>query len=188
MRRAFYRQFSDYGDEQVAALEPVELHTVLRDLEPVLQEVAGDDIELVLPERPAREVPPFHVDLKTERVERLLVNLASYSRARMPSGGTMRFDLAPTQVDREFIDRHPNVRQGPHVLLTVTEARGAQRLIGGAGFRQELAEANDASSERPGVDLGALQGLVRECGGHLWMEAQPAGDMMIKIHLPLRDA
>jgi hypothetical protein len=29
---------------------------------------------------------------------------------------------------------------------------------------------------------------VRECGGHLWMEAKPAGDMVIRIHLPLQAA
>jgi len=102
----------------------------------------------------------------------------------------MVFELAPTVVDRQFIEKHPNVRQGPHVLLTVTEARGAVRSIGPLGVRQGFAPANDVASpsEKPGVDLGALQGLVRECGGHLWMEAEPPGDMTIKIHLPLRAA
>jgi PAS domain-containing protein len=185
---SFLRKLAVYGDEQTSALEPVDLHRVLRDLEPVLKEVAGDDIELVLPKSPPRSSPPFHVDLRAERVERLLVNVASYGRERMPLGGSLIFDLAPTVVDRQFTEKYPNVRQGPHVLLTVTEARGAVRSVGPHGFREELAEAHDAplAVEKPGVDLSALQGLVRECGGHLWMEAAPPGDMVIKIHLPLR--
>jgi hypothetical protein len=36
------------------------------------------------------------------------------------------------------------------------------------------------------VDLGALQALVADCGGHLWMEVAPPGDMALKIHLPRR--
>lgn len=185
---SFLRQLDAYGEEQVVALEPVDLDRALRDLEPVLKEVAGDDIELVLPKRPSRRAPAFYVDLKVERVERLLVNVASYARERMRLGGSMIFDLAPAHVDREFVDRYPSVRPGPHVLLTITEARAA-RSIGPVGLRQELVEANEAASpsERPGVDLGALHNLVRASGGHLWMEADPPGDMVIKIHLPLRE-
>jgi hypothetical protein len=35
------------------------------------------------------------------------------------------------------------------------------------------------------MDLGALQGLIGECGGHLWMTVEPHGDMVVKVHLPL---
>jgi hypothetical protein len=38
--------------------------------------------------------------------------------------------------------------------------------------------------DRPGVDLGVLQGLLRDCGGHLWMKANPIGGMVLKMHLP----
>jgi hypothetical protein len=38
------------------------------------------------------------------------------------------------------------------------------------------------------VDLGTLQGLVGECGGHLWMKVLPLGDIVAKIRLPLRTA
>jgi hypothetical protein len=41
-------------------------------------------------------------------------------------------------------------------------------------------------ANRPGVDLGTLQSLVSGCGGHLWMMAQPQGDMVLKIRLPRR--
>jgi len=36
------------------------------------------------------------------------------------------------------------------------------------------------------VDLGALLGLIGDCGGHLWMSAEPSGNMVLKIHLPAR--
>jgi len=48
------------------------------------------------------------------------------------------------------------------------------------------ATASNFSGDSPGVDLGALQALVSECGGHLWMRAEPPGDMELKIHLPRR--
>jgi len=38
------------------------------------------------------------------------------------------------------------------------------------------------------VDLGALQELISECGGHLWITAEPGGSMVVKMRLPLRAA
>jgi DNA-binding NarL/FixJ family response regulator len=192
MRAAgFLKQLSEYGDEQASTLDPVDLHEVLHDLEPILQELAGDAVQVVIPEKPPREVPRFNLDLKAERVERLLINVAGYSRARMRSGGKMIFDVSPTLVDRDFVDTHPNVRQGPHVLLTVTEGKVTDAPAGLRKFLERFTQKEDEAAttpEGPVVDFGTLQDLVQECGGHLWVEADPPGDMTIKIHLPLRAA
>jgi hypothetical protein len=169
----FLRKLGAYGDTQVRALEPVSVQRVLRDLAPVLTGVAGDRIELVLPKASGA----FDVDVEAERVERVLVNVASYARERMPHGGQVRIDLATTVIGRRFIARYPNIRPGPHVLITVTEQPRAGELHGGT-------ERGSRSPDKPGVDLGALVDLIGTCGGHLWMEAQPAGNMMVKIHLP----
>jgi signal transduction histidine kinase len=169
----FLRQLGAYGDRQVRALEPVSVQRVLRDLAPVLKGVAGDPIELVLPKASGS----FDVDVEAERLERVFVNVASYARERMPHGGQVKVDLATTVVGRRFVARYPNIRPGPHVLITVTELPGAGEPHGGT-------ERRARSSYKPGVDLGALGDLIGTCGGHLWMEAQPAGNMMVKIHLP----
>jgi hypothetical protein len=122
------------------------------------------------------------VDAGTEQVERLLVNLASYGRERMPFGGRLRIELGTSVVDRRFAAKHPNVRMGRHALITVTEVRRAARA------ERRDAAVKSTSSPRPGVDFGTLQGLVSECGGHLWMKEQPLGDMVAKIRLPLSAA
>ena len=166
------RQLGAYGDRQTRALEPVSAQRVLRDLAPVLKRVVGEDIELVL----AKSSGPFHVDVSSERLERILINVAGYARQRMTNGGTMKIDLATTAVGRRFVARYPNVRPGDHVLITVSEMPGTRRGTDGAG----------GTFDKVGVDLGALVELIGSCGGHLWMEAQPAGNMVVKIHLPKR--
>jgi hypothetical protein len=172
---SFLRQLAVYGEKQTIALEPVDVDQVLRDLEPVLKRVAGDDIQFVLP----KTSRPINVDVESERVERVLVNVASYARERMPSGGRLKVDLRTIVVDSKFLAKYPNVRPGGHALITVTEEKGE---------RNEPADtlASKPASDKPGVDLGALLGLVGDCGGHLWMAAEPSGSMVLKIHLPLR--
>ena len=170
---SFLRQLGMYGNEQVRALEPVSAQRVLRDLAPVLKRLVGDQIELVLP----KSAGSFNVDVDAERLERVLINVAGYARERMPSGGQVRIDLATTAVGRRFVARYSNVRPGDHVLITVTELPAVGEFRGDS-------ERSSRSSDKPGVDLGVLVGLIASCGGHLWLEAQPAGNMVAKIHLP----
>jgi two-component system cell cycle sensor histidine kinase/response regulator CckA len=172
-----------YSDKQVSTPTLVELNTLMRDLAPVLKHVAGDDVEIQLPNASA----PLNVDVETERVERLLVNLAAYGRERMPFGGSLTIELGTIVVDQRFTAKYPNVRPGPHALITVTENRRQARadnllqLRDGSSARTPLAKP----TQKPAMDLGTLQGLVGQCGGHLWMRLQPLGDIVAKIRLPL---
>lgn len=178
----FLRQLAAYGDEQTSALSRADLNKLLRDLAPVLKCVAGDDVELELP----KTKMPLPVDVRSDRVERLLVNLAGYGRERMPFGGRLKIELATVTVDQPFIEKHPNVRRGPHALITVTETRRTTRAESPLRLRELPTQSEgDRDSGSLGVDLGALQGLIRECGGHLWVTAVPHGDMVVQIRLPL---
>ena len=179
---SFLNRLVAFGHEQEAALAKIDLNRILRDLEPVLRQVAGDAVALEL----KKATSPVNVDVTAERVERLLVNVASYGRERMPHGGRLRIELSTVVVDGKFIAQHPDVRQGLHALITVTEVAHA------APQRSMLEHVSEPdaplASERPGVDLGALQELISECGGHLWITAEPGGSMVVKMRLPLRAA
>ena len=147
---------------------------MIHDLEPVLKRLAGDAVDVQLPGGASR----LNVDVSTERVERLLVNLASYGRARMPFGGQLKIELGTTVVDRRFAAKHPNVRLGPHALITVTETRDSNH--------KARTPPSGSPNPKPRIDFVTLQSLVGGCGGHLWMTVQPEGDMIAKIRLPLR--
>lgn len=173
-------QLVSYGQEQAAALAPVDVNRIVGHLEPVLQQVAGDAVTLEL----RKGSSPVYVDVTAERVERLLVNVASYGHERMPHGGRLRIELSTVVVDGKFIAQHPNVRQGPHALITMIEVPGPapEREVSEQAGKPDVRFA----AARPGVDLGVLQELIAECGGHLWITAEPGGSMVVKMRLPLR--
>ena len=167
----FLQQFAAYGDEQKNAPEVVDVNTLLRDLEPVLKRVAGDHIDFVLAQPRAR----LNLDVEARRVE------------RMPLGGRVMIDVQSVVVNREFVTRYPNVRPGAHVLLTVSEERGSSQGLFPEVLRTTAAVGQDGpATKNPGVDLGTLQALVSDCGGHLWIMAEPSGNMVLKIHVPRR--
>ena len=116
----------------------------------------------------------------------MLVNVASYARERMPQGGRLKIDLAAAVVDRTFLDKYPNVRPGPHVIATVTEERSTPLTSLPVTWPAPSGDDSRTSAgEKPGVDLSALLRLLGDCGGHLWVAAEPPGNMTLKIHLPL---
>ena len=102
----------------------------------------------------------------------------------MPFGGRLRIELGTVVVDRKFIEQYPNVRQGHHALITVTEVESRHARRDRPGATEPTPQG--VASEKLGVDLGALQELISECGGHLWMTVEPPGNMVVKIRLPLR--
>ena len=181
----FLRDFSVYGKKQMSALEQVSVQQMIRNLAPVLKRVAGHDIEWVLP----KVSRPVYVDVDSEQVERLLVNVASYARQRIPHSGEVRIDVASTVLGHDFIAKYPNVRPGAHALITIAEVRRERPAQRGADVdAASLATigAPPATSVRTGVDLGALLALLGDCGGHLWIAAEQSGNMTLKIHLPRR--
>jgi PAS domain S-box-containing protein len=178
---SFLQEITVYGKKEASAREPVDVNRVLRDLAPVLRSVAGDNIELVLPKTSS----PVTVDVEAERIERVLVNVAGYGRERMAFGGRLMIELATVVADGPFIEQYPNVRPGAHALITVTETRRAATPYWPIELqdKQHAPSSKRSTSDRPGVDLGALQSIIRDCGGHLWMTAEP-GNMELKIRLP----
>ena len=181
----FLRQFVVYGHKQIDNLGPVSVQRVLRDLEPVLKRVLGDDISLALP----KASHSLDVDVDAERVERILVNVANYARERMPQGGRVNIRLSTTVVDQRFLASHPGTRPGAHVLITITELqKDSRRVVPIHGLRARDPEVvvTRPSADKPGMDLGPLVALIGEVGGHLWMSAEPAGNMTLQIHLPKR--
>ena len=68
----------------------------------------------------------------------------------------------------------------------MTESRRATRTDGALQLHDNEAGSSAQSvAVQTGVDLGTMQELVAECGGHLWMTVEPVGDMVVKIRLPL---
>ena len=178
-------RFVVYGHQQISNAGSVNLTRALRDMAPILKRVLGDDIALLLPKATGR----LDVDVDTERVERILVNVANYARERMPQGGRVNIRLATVTVDHEFVVSHPKVRPGAHVLITIEEIKGPvwpplpiHLPIG----RSAHHDVTPTPLDRPGIDLGPLVALIGEVGGHLWMSAEPAGNMTLRVHLPKR--
>jgi PAS domain S-box-containing protein len=172
---ALLQELVDHGNEPVA-LERAELPQLLSDLEPVLKHVAGCHVEVVL----SRLSEPITLDIDIGRVERILINIAASARQRMRPDGRLTIDVTPVTLDSAFVEKYPEVRPGAHVLLQVHHVMSAD--VGETSGYTDPAPSSDWSS----ADVGTLQALVGDSGGHVWMALEPTGQMVLRIHLPRR--
>ena len=179
----FLKRLTVYGEEQRKAPELVGIKDVLQDLAPILKRVAGSNVAIVMP----KVIASYKLDLDIDRVERILVNVAAYGRQRMPLGGRLMIEVGAVVLDRTFVEKHPNVRPGPYVVLTVAAMKGATppqwSIVRGAASGIDQPAPQVVTLD---VDLGTLEGIVSDCGGHLWIRVEPDGNMELRIHLPRR--
>ena len=180
----FLRQFVVYGHQQIGNLASVNLARALRDMAPILRRVLGDDIMLLLP----RIMGRFDVDVDAERVERILVNVANYARHRMPHGGRVKIRLATRW---STASSSPVTRKCVQARMCWSRSRkfkvpSGRRCRFSCIGRAPHPEVARSTLDKPGMDLGPLVALIGDPGGHLWMSAEPAGNMTLQIHLPKR--
>ena len=95
--------------------------------------------------------------------------MAAYGRERMPFGGRLKFEFANVMVGQESVAKHPDLRPGPHVLVTVTAVRyavwsDASRTL------PRLSHAPTARRIGPGP---GRRGPERDPGAHPWLWRSP---------------
>ena len=111
------RQLLAFGRRQVTAPRTLDLNAVVDKLRRMLTRVLGEDIDLqtVL----TRPLGAVHAD--PGQVEQCLVNLAINARDAMPAGGSLRLSTAERTLDEATCRELPELRPGPHVVLSVAD-------------------------------------------------------------------
>ena len=114
---ALTRQLLAFSRKQLMQPRPVDLNAVVRDLEPILLRLIGEDIVIATRLDPA--VPPAMAD--RGQLDQILMNLALNARDAMPAGGTLRIETGAAPTDRARQTSRAEIAPGDYVLLQVSD-------------------------------------------------------------------
>lgn len=175
---ALTKQLLAFARRQPMETKVMNLNSVVSGLEKMLQRLLGEDVALVTELDP--ELGPVKVD--PGQVEQVIVNLAVNARYAMPSGGRLKIKTVPLLVRDGSPAPHADVPAGAYVLLTVADT--------GFGMDAEtLARVFEpffsTKSEGTGLGLSTAYGIVRQSGGHIFVDSAPGEGASFSIYLPV---
>jgi PAS domain S-box-containing protein len=127
------------------------------------------------------DVWPVYVD--GNQLENALLNLAINARDAMPNGGRLTIETANVELDEDYAARNPDVTQGPHVMISVSDS--------GTGIDRNVLEhvfepffTTKAQGKGTGLGLSMVYGFAKQSGGHIRIYSEVGEGATVKLYLP----
>jgi len=164
---------------QVLQPKVLDFNALVRQMESLLRPVLGEDIRVEVSLDPAAGA----VKADPAQLEQVVLNLALNARDAMPQGGTLFIETCNLEVNATFARQHPGLIPGKYVRLRVADTgRGMTPEVKARIFEPFF------TTKQPGVGgglgLSTVYGIVKQSGGCVTVESEPAKGAAFGIYLP----
>jgi two-component system cell cycle sensor histidine kinase/response regulator CckA len=176
------RQLLSFAREPVGRPRPVDINTLVGQLERILERAVGDEVKLEV--RPGPGLGSVRAD--PTQLEQVLLNLAFNARDAMPTGG--RLTVETHNVDLSDGDVRPvTIQPGRYVMLSVSdEGMGMDERTLARIFEPFFTTKTDGRGT--GLGLATVQGIVKQSGGSIRVDSERGLGTTFRIYFPRIDA
>src|SRR3954469_687305 len=177
------RQLLAFSRSQMLEAQLVDLNAMVRQLDGLLQRMAGDDVLV----RIATPGVAMHVRIEPGQLEQVLMNLVVNARDAMPGGGTIDVRIDTITLDERAVLRYPGIADGAFARIAVTDTGEGIP----ADMQPHLFEpffTTKDPSKGTGLGLSIVYGIAKEAGGMVSFATAPHEGTTFEVLLPLIDA
>ena len=176
---ALTRQILAFSRRQVVQTRELSLNVFVKELEPMLRSLLGENVELVFTATP----DPTGVRADPGQIGQAIMNLATNAREAMPNGGRLTLETANVELDANSARHHPGVKPGFYVMLAVSDT--------GVGMDAETLShvfepffTTKPPGQGSGLGLATVHGIVSRSEGYMRVQSEPGHGSSFRIHLP----
>jgi two-component system cell cycle sensor histidine kinase/response regulator CckA len=172
------RQLLAFGRRQVLQPKVIDVASYVRDLERMIRRIVGEDIEIVV------RVEEGAVTAKADpgQLEQVLINLVVNARDAMPTGGRITIEAANVVIGSDSRES-AELALGSYVILSVSDT--------GIGMSKKVQDhifepffTTKESGQGSGLGLSTVFGIVKQSGGHIFVDSDPGHGSVFKIYFP----
>jgi PAS domain S-box-containing protein len=157
----------------------LDVGAVVREVEPTLPDLVGDEVHI------ATRVDPelWNIRADPTQIKQMLVHLAIHAGESMPDGGRLTIEVGNAELDEDYAREHSPLTAGQYVQLAVSDTGNALDEPAEESV-SDPSLADSGSGEGVGRGLATVHGIVKETGGTVWTEGDPAGGSTVTVYLP----
>jgi two-component system cell cycle sensor histidine kinase/response regulator CckA len=169
-----------FSRKQIVNPQPVNLNTIIKNMESLLLRVMGEDIELATVLTDA----DLTIMADSTQIDQILMNLAANAQDAMPKGGSFILSTDRVEISSEFIRTYGYGTPGSYALLSVADS--------GTGMDEKTRErifepffTTKKVGKGTGLGLSMVYGIVKQHEGYINVYSEPDRGTTFKICLPL---
>jgi PAS domain S-box-containing protein len=175
------RQLLAFSRQQIVAPRVLDLNAIVRSLMPMLQRLIGADVDLTF----RTDAQPSAVQADPGQLEQVIMNLVVNARDAMPKGGRLTIETSGTVVRAPDFPDRPWMVPGEYVLLAVSDTGQGMEAETKAHMFEPFFTTK-AAGRGTGLGLSTVYGIVKQCGGYIFVESDNASWTTFQLYFPRR--
>ena len=173
--------------KQLVGLQPpaspspavLNLNTLAADMEKMLPQLLGEDIEVSL----LLDPDLGNVKADQSQIEQVIMNLAVNARDAMPMGGKLKIETSNVELDQTYVRSHPGSKLGSFVLLAVTDTGTGMDPATLTHIFEPFFTTKELG-KGTGLGLATVYGIVKQSNGYIGLESTVGKGTSFQIYLP----